>query len=47
MKLSEDVAKVNLPGRKDVYRLFNQSGVAMVDLVQLDTEQPPQVPSVF
>jgi len=43
MKLSEDVAKVNLPGRKDVYRLYNQSGVAMVDLVQLDTEQPPQI----
>ena len=43
MKLSEDVAKVNLPGRKDVYRLYNEEGVAMVDLVQLATEQPPTV----
>jgi len=43
MKLSEEVAKVNIPGCKDVYRLYNDEGVAMVDLIQLRHEEPPQV----
>lgn len=43
MKLSEEVAKINLPGKKDVYRLYSREGIAMLDLVQLGTEPAPKV----
>ncbi|CAK8683996.1 nicotinate phosphoribosyltransferase-like [Clavelina lepadiformis] len=43
MKLSEEVQKINLPGRKDVYRLYSAEGLAVLDLVQLTNEEPPQV----
>nr|CAB3264201.1 nicotinate phosphoribosyltransferase-like protein [Phallusia mammillata] len=45
MKLSEEVGKINLPGRKDVYRLYSSEGVATLDLVQLSTEPTPKVGS--
>lgn len=41
IKLSQDVAKVTLPGRKDAYRLYSESGHALVDLLQKSIESPP------
>jgi len=43
MKLSEDSSKINLPGRKNVYRLYSRDGKAILDLMQLTTEEPPKV----
>jgi nicotinate phosphoribosyltransferase len=37
------VAKVTMPGRKDAYRLFSESGHALVDLLQRSTEPPPEI----
>lgn len=41
IKLSLDVEKVTIPGRKLVYRLYGQEGNALLDLMQLNTEDPP------
>ena len=41
MKLSQEVAKVTMPGRKDAFRLYSQSGFALIDLLQLSSEDPP------
>ncbi|RZC41714.1 nicotinate phosphoribosyltransferase [Asbolus verrucosus] len=43
IKLSQDVAKVTMPGRKDAYRLYSESGHALVDLLQRSTEPPPDI----
>ncbi|XP_017776136.1 PREDICTED: nicotinate phosphoribosyltransferase-like [Nicrophorus vespilloides] len=43
MKLSQDVGKVTMPGRKDVYRLYSESGDALIDLLQKSSEEAPQV----
>ncbi|KAL8610646.1 hypothetical protein ACOMHN_047215 [Nucella lapillus] len=43
MKLSEDVEKVTLPGRKRAYRLYGADGTALVDLmVQIGEIEPTQ-----
>jgi nicotinate phosphoribosyltransferase len=41
MKLSQDVEKVNIPGRKNAYRLYNDQGVPLVDLLQLASDPEP------
>lgn len=41
IKLSQDVGKVTIPGKKDVYRLFSLTGYALVDLMQKADEEPP------
>ena len=41
MKLSEDVEKVTMPGKKEVYRLFGADGNALVDLMTQPDEEPP------
>lgn len=41
IKLSQDVGKVTIPGKKDAYRLFSESGHALVDLLQRATEDSP------
>jgi nicotinate phosphoribosyltransferase len=38
IKLSEDVEKVTMPGRKDAYRLYGADGNALVDLLQQPDE---------
>ena len=40
IKLSEDPGKVPLPGRKVVWRLYDQRGAAVVDLIGLAGEEP-------
>ena len=40
IKLSEDPGKVPLPGRKTVWRLYDQRGSAIVDLIGLADEEP-------
>lgn len=41
IKLSQDVGKVTMPGKKDAYRLYSESGHALVDLLQRSVEKPP------
>ncbi|KAF4521063.1 hypothetical protein B566_EDAN012362 [Ephemera danica] len=43
IKLSQDVGKVTMPGRKDAYRLYGADGHALIDLLQRSSENPPQV----
>ncbi|EEZ97420.1 nicotinate phosphoribosyltransferase [Tribolium castaneum] len=43
IKLSHDVGKVTIPGRKDVYRLYGENGNALIDLLQKSSEAPPKV----
>lgn len=43
IKLSQDVGKVNMPGCKDAYRLYSESGYALVDLLQRSIEPPPEI----
>lgn len=43
LKLSEDIQKINIPGRKEVYRLYSDDGMAIVDLIQHSNENPPNV----
>jgi len=43
IKLSQEVEKVTLPGRKNVYRLFGSDGYALIDLLQTATEESPQI----
>jgi len=42
IKLSEDLEKVTIPGRKEVYRLFGSDGHALIDLMQKHGEPAPQ-----
>ena len=43
IKLSDDVEKTTIPGRKRVFRLLGANGQALLDLMQRDNERPPQV----
>lgn len=40
IKVSEDPGKVPLPGRKTVWRLYDDRGAAVVDLIGLEGEDP-------
>lgn len=42
IKLSQDMNKVTIPGAKQTYRLFSESGCPIVDLITLASEKPPQ-----
>ncbi|GJQ78107.1 hypothetical protein Trydic_g2445 [Trypoxylus dichotomus] len=41
MKLSQEVNKIIIPGRKTLYRLFSKTGDALIDLMQNADEAPP------
>jgi len=41
IKLSEDLEKVTIPGRKEVYRLYGSDGHALIDLMQRHDEPAP------
>ncbi|OSX79204.1 hypothetical protein BU14_0084s0018 [Porphyra umbilicalis] len=43
VKLSEDVAKLSIPGEKAAYRLYGSEGTPLVDLMALAAEPPPAV----
>lgn len=43
IKLSQEVGKVTIPGRKDAYRLYGSDGYALIDLLQRTMEEAPQV----
>ncbi|XP_034189830.1 nicotinate phosphoribosyltransferase isoform X3 [Osmia lignaria lignaria] len=43
IKLSQEVGKVTIPGRKDAFRLYGADGYALIDLLQRSTEEAPQV----
>lgn len=42
IKLSLDIQKVTIPGRKACYRLYGHQGYALLDLMQKMDEPPPQ-----
>lgn len=42
IKLSNEVEKVTLPSRKNLYRFFNEAGVALVDFMTKDGEPAPK-----
>ncbi|KAK0410455.1 hypothetical protein QR680_005140 [Steinernema hermaphroditum] len=43
IKLSQDVVKITIPGRKKCYRLFGRNGFAILDLMTLGEESEPKV----
>jgi nicotinate phosphoribosyltransferase len=43
IKLSEDVEKVTIPGRKQAFRIYGKEGMALLDLIMGENEEPPQV----
>lgn len=42
IKISQDIGKVTIPAKKNVYRLYGQDGLALVDLMQKIDEETPQ-----
>lgn len=47
IKLSHDVEKTVILGRKNVYRLFDEYGIFLVDVMLLENEDPPKVGERF
>lgn len=47
IKISQDPAKVTIPGRKHTYRLVGQEGHYLADVMTLEDEEPPQVGEPF
>uniref|UniRef100_A0AC35GHN7 Nicotinate phosphoribosyltransferase n=1 Tax=Panagrolaimus sp. PS1159 TaxID=55785 RepID=A0AC35GHN7_9BILA len=43
IKLSQEVVKITIPGRKKCYRLYSKDGRCLLDLLTLDNEQPPEI----
>ncbi|CAA6667659.1 unnamed protein product [Spirodela intermedia] len=43
MKLSEDVSKVSIPCKKQIYRLYGREGYPLVDIMTGVNEPPPKV----
>ncbi|KAF7272765.1 hypothetical protein GWI33_014474 [Rhynchophorus ferrugineus] len=43
IKLSQDVEKVTIPGKKDAYRLFGEAGFALIDILQKSEEDAPSI----
>ncbi|XP_044756614.1 nicotinate phosphoribosyltransferase [Coccinella septempunctata] len=42
IKLSHDVEKVTIPGRKETFRLYGGEGFALIDILQRTVEDPPE-----
>jgi nicotinate phosphoribosyltransferase len=43
MKLSQDISKVLIPGRKKAYRLFGKDGSPLLDVMLREDEDEPEV----
>ncbi|KAK6747256.1 hypothetical protein RB195_000457 [Necator americanus] len=41
IKLSQDVSKITIPGRKKCFRLYGKTGYSILDLMMLEDEQVP------
>lgn len=41
IKISQEIAKVTIPGRKSLYRLYNTQDEPMLDLLITHGQQPP------
>jgi len=44
IKLSQEIRKVSVPGKKIIYRLIGRAGFPLVDLMILDSESPDNEP---
>jgi nicotinate phosphoribosyltransferase len=42
IKLSQDVSKMTIPGRKEAYRLFSEDGYSLLDLMIRVGDRPPE-----
>ncbi|CAP32317.1 Protein CBG13533 [Caenorhabditis briggsae] len=42
IKLSQDVTKITIPGKKKCYRIFGKNGYAILDLMMLEEEEEPK-----
>ena len=42
IKLSQEVGKVTMPGKKNAYRLYGAEGHALIDLLQNSSEPAPE-----
>ncbi|CAJ0933127.1 unnamed protein product, partial [Mesorhabditis belari] len=42
IKLSQEVAKISIPGRKMCYRIYGRSGSSILDILLLHDEKPPE-----
>eukprot|EP01134_Creolimax_fragrantissima_P006826 CFRG6826T1 len=42
IKLSNEISKVTLPGRKEAYRLLNSNGIAMLDILKAESSEVPK-----
>jgi nicotinate phosphoribosyltransferase len=42
VKLSNQIAKITLPGRTDAWRLYGKGGKAVADLLSSTAEEPPR-----
>mmetsp|Transcript_31071 Transcript_31071/g.76229 ORF Transcript_31071/g.76229 Transcript_31071/m.76229 type:complete len:557 (+) Transcript_31071:165-1835(+) len=42
IKLSQELVKVTVPGKKRIFRLFGQQGLALADVMQCEDEPPPE-----
>ncbi|CEF60035.1 Nicotinate phosphoribosyltransferase [Strongyloides ratti] len=42
IKLSQEVAKISIPGKKNCYRIYGKSNYSILDLMTLENEEPPQ-----
>ena len=43
IKLSQELSKVTIPGRKDVYRLISAEGIPLLDLMTIAGDPPPKL----
>mmetsp|Transcript_6086 Transcript_6086/g.7678 ORF Transcript_6086/g.7678 Transcript_6086/m.7678 type:complete len:160 (+) Transcript_6086:151-630(+) len=43
IKLSNDLIKVSVPGKKKLFRLYGEDGLALADLMLTSDEEPPAV----
>jgi nicotinate phosphoribosyltransferase len=43
IKISQDPVKITIPGRKSCYRLSGEDGHYLVDVMTLESEEPPRV----
>ena len=42
IKVSQELTKMTIPGKKKVYRLFGEDGYSLLDLMIRDRDQPPE-----